>query len=90
MNPLKRFLLILALLSLWSPSFVFIKLALVDFAPTTIVFLRVFLASILFLVVLRLSGNELPKDLKFWMHSSIMAIFSSALPFFLFCYSETI
>lgn len=89
MTNVKRFLLILALTAMWSPSFLFIKLALVDFAPATIVFLRVLLGCIIFWITLRFQGGSLPKNIKFWLHSSFMAIFSSGLPFFLFCYAET-
>jgi drug/metabolite transporter (DMT)-like permease len=88
-SPFKRFLLILALTCMWSPSFLFIKLALEDFSPAATVFLRVALASFIFWITLRIQGGSLPKDGKFWMHSAFMAIFSSGLPFFLFCYAET-
>ncbi len=89
MTPIKRFLLILALTAMWSPSFLFIKLALTDFAPATIVFLRVTLASLMFWVTLRIQGRDLPRNATFWMHSAFMAVFSSGLPFFLFCFAET-
>lgn len=89
MTPIKRFLLILTLTALWSPSFLFIKLALEDFPPATIVFFRVALASLIFLVSLRFQGAALPRDAKFWMHSAFMAVFASGLPFFLFCFAET-
>lgn len=89
MTSIKRFLLIIALTAMWSPSFLFIKLALGDFAPATIVFLRVAVASLFFWVTLKIQGGRLPKDLHFWMHSAFMAVFSSGLPFFLFCYAET-
>ena len=89
MSPIKRFLLILALTAMWSPSFLFIKLALESFAPAIIVFSRVALASLIFWLTLRWQGGALPMTSKFWMHSAFMAIFSSALPFFLFCFAET-
>ncbi|MBS4170079.1 MULTISPECIES: DMT family transporter [unclassified Neochlamydia] len=89
MTPIKRSLLILALTLMWSPCFLLIKLALVDFNPATIVFLRVSLASLIFWIALRLQGGSLPKSLTFWKHSAFMAIFSSGLPSFLFCYAET-
>ncbi len=89
MSPFKRFGLILALTAMWSPSFLFIKFALEDFAPAAIVFLRVLLGCLIFWVTLRMNGGSLPKNTKFWMHSAFMAIFSSGLPFFLFCFAET-
>lgn len=89
MTPIKRFFLILALTAMWSPSFLFIKLALEDFSPTTIVLLRVAIGSLIFWITLRLEGGELPKKASFWIHSTFMALFSSVLPFFLFCFAET-
>lgn len=89
MSPIKRFLLILTLTAMWSPSFLFIKLALQDFAPSSIVFFRVALASLIFWLTLQWKGTKLPTTGKFWFHTTIMAIFSSALPFFLFCFAET-
>lgn len=74
---------------MWSPSFLFIKLALEDFAPATIVFLRVTLGSLIFWITLSWQGSSLPRDAKFWLHSAFMAVFSSGLPFFLFCFAET-
>jgi len=88
MSPIKRFLLIVALTMMWSPSFLFIKLALQDFPPLTIVSLRVTLAAMILGLVLLFLRRGFPKDLKFWMRTSIMAFLSSALPFSLFCYAE--
>jgi drug/metabolite transporter (DMT)-like permease len=89
MHPLKRFSLLIVLVILWSQSFLFIKLALIDFSPVSIAFIRVFMASAIFMLALTFSRLTLPKDKKFWMHSSFMALFSSCIPFFLFCYAET-
>lgn len=88
MTPIKRFLLILTLTMMWSPSFLFIKLALQDLPPLTIVSLRVTLAALILGVVLLVLRRGFPKDLKFWMRTTIMALLSSALPFSLFCYAE--
>jgi drug/metabolite transporter (DMT)-like permease len=88
MSSLKRLGLILALTSLWSPSFLFIKLALHDLPPMTIVTLRVGLATLVFLLILLWRKQALPKHAGFWLHAAVMAILSSALPFCLFCYAE--
>lgn len=84
----KRFLLILALTAMWSPSFLFIKLALQDLPPMTIVGLRVSLAACVLLAILLWKGLELPKTWAFWKRISVMAFFSSVLPFCMFCYAE--
>lgn len=88
MSPIKRFLLIVALTCMWSPSFLFIKLAIQDFPPLTVVSLRVTLAALILGVVLLWHRRALPSDLNFWFRTTLMTIFSSALPFTLFCYAE--
>jgi drug/metabolite transporter (DMT)-like permease len=88
MSPLKRFLMTLALTALWSPSFLFIKLAVADLPPFTIAFLRVTIAAFFLFIILRLMGRQLPKDKQFWGHAAVLSFFSSVLPFSLFCYAE--
>lgn len=88
MSPIKRVLLIITLTMMWSPSFLFIKLALESFPPLTVVSLRVTLAAIILGLVLLFLKRGFPKDLKFWMRTTIMAFLSSALPFSLFCFAE--
>ncbi len=88
MSPLKRLLFIMALTALWSPSFLFIKLAVGELPPFTIVTLRVGIAAIVMSFILLWNKRALPKELMFWVHSAILAIFSSVLPFCLFCYAE--
>lgn len=88
MSPIKRFLCILALTCMWSPSFLFIKLAVADLPPFTIVSLRTLLAGLIIFCLLMLRGGTMPSHWRFWAHSTIMAFFSSAFPFVLFCYGE--
>lgn len=88
MSPFKQFFMILALTAMWSPSFLFIKLAIQDLPPLTVVSLRVTIAAIILGGVLLWNRRGLPTDLNFWMRTSFMAFVSSALPFFLFCYAE--
>jgi drug/metabolite transporter (DMT)-like permease len=88
MSPITRVILIITLTMMWSPSFLFIKLALESFPPLTVVSLRVTLAAIILGLVLLFLRRGFPKDLKFWMRTTIMAFLSSALPFSLFCFAE--
>lgn len=89
MSPILRLLMTLALTLMWTPSFLFIKLAVEDIPPLTIVSLRVTIGAAVLFMILLLSKRFLPKSPIFWLHSSMMAIFSSAIPFSLFCYAET-
>lgn len=88
MSPLKRVVLILALTSMWSPSFLFIKLAIAELPPLTIVTCRVSIAAALMGLLLLWKRRTLPKNPQFWIHSGILALFSSVFPFCLFCYAE--
>lgn len=78
----------LLLTALWSPSFLFIKLALTEFHPIAIATLRVSIGAILLSAILCFCRRPLPKNSKFWLHTAILALFSSVLPFYLFSYAE--
>lgn len=88
MSPIRKLLLILALTAMWSPSFLFIKLAIAEIPPLTTIALRVTLAALIFIVILFFKRRSLPRDPLFWIHSSMMALFSSIFPFYMFCYAE--
>lgn len=79
----------LALIAMWSPSFLFIKLAIQEIPPMTVVSLRVSLGGLILLGFLLFKRYALPTDLLFWMKTAVMAFFSSVFPFCLFCYAET-
>lgn len=89
MSPIKRFLLMLALTSMWSPSFLFIKIAVEELPPMTIVSLRVTIAAFILCLILLFLRRSLPMNIKFWKYTFIMALFASVFPFLLFCYAET-
>jgi len=74
---------------LWGPSFVFIKIAVQEIPPLTLVVLRVGFAAVILYTILRLKGLRLPTDKKMWRHFSILGLFAHALPFFLFNWGET-
>lgn len=88
MSPLKRIFMMLALTCCWSPSFLFIKYALQSLPPMTIVSLRVSIAAVILCLVLAWKGSRLPTGWGFWGRTTLMAVFSSILPFCLFCYAE--
>jgi len=88
MTSARRLLLILALTAMWSPSFLFIKLAVQELPPFTVVTLRVALATAVLGLILLWYRRALPTDWLFWAHSMGMALFASVFPFVLFCYAE--
>jgi drug/metabolite transporter (DMT)-like permease len=73
---------------MWSPSFLFIKLAIAELPPLTIAASRVTLAAVFLVMILYGKGLSFPRTANFWYRASIMAFFASVLPFYLFCFAE--
>ncbi len=88
MSPIRRLFLIMALTAMWSPSFLFIKLAVAEISPITVAMVRVSIAAVILSLILFFRKGRLPTDLTFWIHSAAMAFFASVVPFCLFCYAE--
>lgn len=87
MSASRRMLLTIGLIMMWSPSILFIKLALTGFSPLTITAMRVTVAAMCVTLLLYLRKGELPTSIDFWLRASLMALFSSVLPFYLFCFA---
>ena len=85
---LNNFLWILLLAAIWGPSFLFIKVAVHEVPPITLVLGRVALASLVLFVVLWFRGGRMPKDRQFWLRISFMGLFANAVPFVLFSWGE--
>jgi drug/metabolite transporter (DMT)-like permease len=88
MTPQKRLLFIIILTALWSPSFLFIKLAIEELPPMTIVALRVLIGALGLSFLLLWKKRSLPSNPLFWTHSMVMAIMGAVVPYSLFCYAE--
>lgn len=85
---LKNFLWILLLAAIWGPSFLFIKVAVQDIPPVTMVMARVALASLTLFLIIRAQGRKLPPLGRVWFHFAFMGFFAHALPFVLFSWGE--
>ena len=85
---MRNFLWLLFLASLWGPSFLFIKVAVEDIPPLTLVVGRVGIAAAILYIILRLQGRNLPAFGPIWKHLAVMAFFQHALPFTLFNWGE--
>ena len=77
---LKNFLWILLLAATWGPSFLFIKVAVQDIPPFTLVMTRVGLASLTLYLIVRSQGRRLPPLGRVWLHFAFMGLFANALP----------
>lgn len=67
----------------WGPSFLFIKLALIQLDPVLLSVFRIGIGAFVLNIILLMRKDFLPKDLGFWKASAIAALFSVALPFML-------
>ena len=80
---LLSWLCLVTLALIWGVNFIFIKISVEDVGPTTNVFFRLLLGSIVLSIYLRSSGAKLPlakKNLLFYM---LLGFLGLALPFFL-------
>ncbi|HEV2523539.1 MAG TPA: DMT family transporter [Gammaproteobacteria bacterium] len=75
---------ILLLSMLWGPSFLFIKIAVSDIAPLTIVALRTLIGVLLLYIVLKFRKVRLWKYRKLWFHFFVIGIFANGLPWICF------
>ncbi len=86
---IKEWLLLIVLSGLWGGSFFFIKIALVDLPPLTIVLGRVTLAAIVLTIFVSSSGQKLPTSLKLWRAFFVMGALNTLIPFSLIVWGET-
>ncbi len=86
---LQNWILLIILSVLWGGTFFFIELALVDFTPFTIVFLRVSLAALALFAYLFLSGEKIPTGLGVWATLAVMGLLNNVLPFSLITWGQT-
>jgi drug/metabolite transporter (DMT)-like permease len=80
--------LLVLLALLWGPSFLFIKVAVEEIPPLTLVAIRLSLGATILYTVLRISGRALPRGWNEWKKFVVMGFFASALPFVLFAFGE--
>jgi drug/metabolite transporter (DMT)-like permease len=82
--------MLLGLLSLvWGCSFFLIEIALRGFHPFTVVFLRVTVAALVLLCVVRLSGLRLSSGLRRWGRYLVLGALNNAVPFSLIVWGQT-
>ncbi|MFN8475023.1 MAG: EamA family transporter [Anaerolineae bacterium] len=72
---------LLLLGSIWGASYLFIKVAVQVFPPLTLVTLRVVMAALTSLLILRLRGISLPRSRAMWGTFLVMGLFNGAVPY---------
>ena len=76
------------LAALWGPSFLFIKVAVEEIPPLTLVLGRVAIGAAFLLVVLVAQRRRLPNDRRLWGHLAVVAMLHNALPWVLLSWGE--
>ncbi len=84
----RHLVMLLALAAIWGASFLFIKVAVRDFEPATLVFFRVLLAA-LTLLPIALATSGLSGLRSSWVGLTVMGALNSAVPFWLLSFGET-
>ncbi len=85
----REMVLLLVLATLWGASYSFIKIGVETIPPVTLIAARTLIAGAILLVVIRLRGLALPRDLAIWRRFAIQAGLNSAIPFTLIAWAET-
>ena len=81
-------LVFLGLGFMWGSSYLFIKLAVDDFGTFTLVALRLAVGAVLLWIVIRLAGQELPRERRIYGHLLVMACVNIVIPFALITWAE--
>jgi len=91
MKPLsisKDYALLLLLATLWSTSFVFIKVGVESVGPMTLTSARLGIAAVILYVGLRIGGHRLPRDGRSWAVFAFIGLVGNVLPFSLISWGE--
>jgi drug/metabolite transporter (DMT)-like permease len=78
--------LVLALI--WGSSFLFIKVGVRELHPLWLTFARVAAGALTLLIILAVTRDRLPRDLRLWGHLVVVAALGVVVPFTLFGFGE--
>lgn len=77
-----------ALAVIWGSSYLFIKVGIQEMNPLHLTLFRVAIGAATLLVILLVTRDRLPRDLRLWAHLFVVGGVGVALPFTLFGYGE--
>jgi drug/metabolite transporter (DMT)-like permease len=86
---LRDWSLLIALSILWGGSFFFVRVALDGVPPLTLVLARVAIAAAVLLMLLRATGESLPRRRAVWLTLAVMALLNNVIPFALIFWGQT-
>lgn len=84
----KNLLLLMTLAALWGPSFLFIKVAVGEIPPLTLVLGRVAIGAAFLIAILLIQRRRLPNNRQLWGHLAVVALLHNALPWVLLSWGE--
>jgi drug/metabolite transporter (DMT)-like permease len=84
----KHWFVFILLGSIWSSSFLWIKIAVAEVGPITLVAFRVLFGLLFSITVILIQRPQLPHGWKGWMPFLILGISNVAIPFFLISWGE--
>lgn len=84
----KHWFVFLLLGAIWSSSFMWIKIAIQEVGPTTLVAFRVLFGLLFGVIVILIQRVELPRTLKTWTPLLVIGLINIAIPFFLISWGE--
>jgi drug/metabolite transporter (DMT)-like permease len=87
-RPLIDWFVLLALAGLWGTSFLFVKIAVREVTPVTLVAARFVIAATVLSVVVRTRGLRLPTSRRVWSHYLLMSLIGNAVPFTLIAWGQ--
>jgi drug/metabolite transporter (DMT)-like permease len=85
---LKHWLVFLLLGAIWSSSFMWIKIAIQEIGPITLVAFRVLFGLLFGIVVIYIQRLHWPRTFKEWTPLFVLGVFNIAIPFFLISWGE--
>jgi drug/metabolite transporter (DMT)-like permease len=86
---LADWLLLLSLVLIWGTAFLFIKIAVVEIPPATLVASRIGVAALVLTLAVYARGLRLPRQPAVWARYLLMGIVGNALPFTLISLGQT-
>lgn len=85
---IKNIYLLLLLASFWGPSFLFIKIAVVEIPPIMLAALRIGTGALVLNLILAFTKHKLPISVSLWKKIFIAGFFAQGLPFILMNWGE--
>ena len=82
-----RMFFILAIV--WGASYFFIRIAVHELPPLTVVALRLSIAAVALIILVRVTGISLPRGTEQWIACAKVGLVNNAIPFTLITFAET-